>query len=170
MTCILTTVSQAIVDTIETSRLAGGFTIGDFITDWDFEGRVKDVELTDNRVHVRVVVPRRWDVARRVDRGTTLEYIAAWDIDIRQKLGVVAQGADSDIERDRIRDLVALVEEIHLLMHTSLPTDDTFDLQWLAEYNDSTKQSEILVAYSTKYLRENRHFYGVCREVFQVTS
>jgi len=167
---ILTTVSQQIVDAIETKRKAGSFTVSEFICDWDFEGREDDAELTDNRVHVRVVVPRKWERAERIDRGNSLEYIGVWDIDVRQKLGIVSQNSESTLERDRLADLVALVEEIHAMMLTDQPDDGTYYLQWLAGDDDSPKQSEILHSYSIHHLRKHRQFYGVCREVFQVTQ
>ena len=170
MTCILTTITKNIADRIDGLRQGAWFTLNDFRTEWDFEGRTKDTELTDNRLHVRVIVPRKWQNARRIDRSGNLEYIGAFDIDIRQKLGVAAQGSDSDIERDRLVDLVSLVEELHLSMHQLPPADGAYNLQWLAEYDDTKQQSEVFVAYSTKYLREQRQFYGVCRELFQVTS
>ena len=174
MTCILTTVSQQITDAIESYRQCGGFVINDFVCDWDFEGRRKDEELTDpttgkpdNRLHVRVVVPRKWEIARRVSQ-TELEHIGAWYIDVRQKLGTASQGADGEIERDRLTNLVELVEQIHWMFLTDPPADYPYDLQWLAEDSETSVQSEVFVAYSLEELRK-RMFYGICREVFQVT-
>ncbi len=171
---ILVSVAKAIAEQLETRRKAGDFEVSTFVTEWDFEGRVADEELTDDKLHVRVIVPRRWEHVGRADRSS-LEYVAAWDIDVRQKLGIAAQDSTQAIEKDVLVKLTRLVEQLHEFFWGTLSearlelTDHSMVAEWIDERDGIKKQSEILVAYSTKYLREQRQFYGICREVFEVT-
>jgi len=171
---ILVSVAKAIVEELETRRKAGDFEISEFVTEWDFEGRLDDRELTDDDLHVRVIVPRRWDRIQRDDRSS-LEYIAAWDIDVHQKLGIAQQDSTQAIERDELVRLTRLVEQIHEFFWGTLGeaylelTDHNKNADWLDRRDGIEKQSEVLVAYSERYLREYRQFYGICRELFQVT-
>jgi hypothetical protein len=166
---LLVEVTEAIVKVIEDHRASGGFSVNDFVTEWDFEGRAEDDEalIADERLHVRVLVPWRWLTVRKFDR-TQLEYIGQWEIDIRQKLGAAAQGEDYLIERDRLANLSAIPEEIHALLWESEPEHSGHRVMWCGEYGDATKQSEI----ETTYFPPNLHrrlFYGKVNEIFQVT-
>jgi len=174
---ILVDLSESIVAALITARDAGTFdTFDDFSITWDFEGRVKDSELSDDDLHVRVIVPRKYARVRPYDRAA-LEYIAAWDIDIRKRLGAITQDRNLDADRDICTQLSRLVEQIHGFFLTA--TDDggalrrltagTLNGRWISEDEDIPEMSEILVAYSVKYLRDQRQFYGCCREVFCVS-
>jgi len=165
---VLVQVASGLATALEIERDAGNFELGDFDVDWDWEGRVEDQDLTDNDLHVRVVVPRRYDEVTRFARDS-LQYTATYDIDIRQKLGVSHQNTRQEIDKEELKPLSRLVEQIHEYFFSSPRPIDSIDAEWIDERDEVPKKSEILIAYSVKYLREQRQFYGVCREVFQVT-
>jgi len=160
-------VAEGLAAAIETERAAGNFELTNFEVEWDFEGRVKDQQLTDTDLHVRVIIPRRYDSIDRFSR-TDLQYTASYDIDVRERLGIANQGAENDIDKLRLKKLSRLVEQIHEFFHSNPRPIASIDAEWIDERKGLPK-SQILIAYSVKYLREQRQFYGVCREVFQVT-
>jgi len=173
---ILVDVAKRIANAIEAQRVGAGFEIVDFETSWGFDGREKDIDIPEGPVLVRVVVPRTFDQVVMKTR-TELSHVASWDIDVRQKLGIVSQDpSDQELDRDHISKLTRLVEQIHEFFHDTL-SEHRFQLQdhqtkyaeWIGERDDLPEGSRVLVAYSIKHLTQ-RQFYGCCREVFEVTG
>jgi len=169
MAAILIDVAEAIVAAIEAKRQASDYVRNDFLTDWDFESRAPDTELTDNDLHVRVIVPNRFE---QIERNTkaALEWWASFFIDVRQKLGPLQQDTDQTADRDNLADLVELVEQIHLTFFASPWLTSTRNIEWVPSHDTIDKRSEIQLAYSADYLREDRLFYGCLKELFHVTA
>jgi hypothetical protein len=161
-------VAEGLATALETARDASDFETTSFDVEWDFEGRNKDKELTDNDLHVRVIVPKE-EIAYRHDR-TELSYVATYDIDVRQKLGVANQGSGRTIEKEELKALVRLVEQIHEYFWLNPRPIDSIDAEWIDKRDGIKETSRILVPYSPHYLRDYRQFFGVCREVFEVTG
>ena len=161
----------AIATALEVSRAASYFVTDVFDVDWDFENRTADKGLSDSDLHVRVIVPRNYVEISRLDRGS-LQYWAAFDVDVRQKLTTSNQGADQAITKARLQVLSQLTEEIHKWFYVleHLTTPNSRDALWWEAPSEVSDQSRILVAYSTKYLRETRQWYSCCRELFQITD
>lgn len=172
---ILCAAAEQIAAAIDTQRKAGGFAVSEFVTEWDFEGRVKDQELSDDDLHVRVIVPRKYDQIEREDKNT-LSYSASFDVDVRQKLGTSKQTSSQDIEVNELDVLVRLVEQIHAFFSLTLNearvelASHSMWAEWIDQRDGVPGRSQVLIAYSVKYLRERRQFYAVCRELFEVTA
>lgn len=173
---LLVATSKAIRDAIEAERIreGGGFAVNSFLLDFDFDGREKDLAPKENQVHVRVIVPRRWDTIDRFDRSS-LHYVGAFDIDVRKKLGPASQEPKTCLaEQGELSTLTRLVEQIHGMFWDQTicvyPAGYEYVAEWIPSRSGVPKSSEILVAYSTKLLREQRLFYGCCREIFELTK
>jgi hypothetical protein len=147
--------------------------VTDFLLDWDFDGRDKDLMPREDRPHVRCIVPRRWEDIDRFDR-TSLKYVGVFDIDVKKKLGPLSQEPKTCLaELDELSRLTRLVEQVHTLFWTRqiklFPAGYEYAAEWVPSRSGVSSSSEILVAYSVKLLREQRLFYGCCREVFELT-
>jgi len=178
MTCndsLLVSTTKAVLALIEaeTRRTDTELVVTNFVLDWDFDGRDKDVAPREDRPHVRVIVPRRWEQIDRFDRSS-LRYVGAFDIDVRKKLGPLSQEQQTCLaELDELSCLTKLVEQLHGLFYDRsirlYPTGQQYAAEWTAGKAEVPGQSQILVAYSMKLLREQRLFYGCCREIFELT-
>ncbi|MBC8869198.1 MAG: hypothetical protein H8E44_07260 [Planctomycetes bacterium] len=167
---VIVDVAEAMVAAIETERDADGFETAGFEPDWDFAGRAASNELQDNDIHVTVFVPRKYELIDRVSR-TELEYVVKMEIDIRQKLGQSSQNEKGEIDRDELRLLSMLTEQIHVLFFTNQRlTAGSNNALWIPTYEGISAVSEIATVGSFRDVRETREFYGLCFEVFQVTA
>ena len=162
MTSILVETATAIAEALT----ANTFAYGDFTAEWDYEHRLEDAALVAERLDVRVIVPRKIDEAIRFTRSE-MRYTAGYDIDIRYKFGKASQGANSpDIDKEALADLSTLVEDIHQYFFDNPSLGDDTNLEWHASESEIGVESKILVAYSSKHLRQERMFYAICREYF----
>jgi hypothetical protein len=178
MTCkdsLLVSTTKAIKSLIEAELCQSDMDLAvtDFLLDWDFDGRDKDIAPREDRPHVRVIVPRRWEQIDRFDQSG-LRYVGAFDIDVRKKLGPLSQEPKTCLaELDEMSRLTRLVEQLHALFYTRsvrlYPAGQQYAAEWTAGKAEVPGQSQILVAYSMKLLREQRLFYGCCREIFELT-
>jgi len=178
MTCkdsLLVSTTKAVKSLIEAEFCQDDLDLAvtDFLLDWDFDGRDKDIAPREDRPHVRCIVPRRWDQIDRFDRNS-LRFVGSFDIDIRKKLGPLSQEPTTCLaELNELSRLTRLVEQLHTMFWTRAsriyPEGYEYAAEWTAGKAEVPGQSQILVAYSVKLLREQRLFYGCCREVFELT-
>jgi|GEM_PF-5661053 len=184
----LVLVAKELVDAIKTDREAGSFSNNDFSVDWEIGGRVQlrqsqgsnlpeEWLLQDSRLQVRVMVPRNYAPAGRKDRNSQ-GYVAAWDIDIRQRLGASDQDEDQSVRRELLSELMLFEEELFEATGPNLTaarvsitdaSDTAWDAEWIGQRDDITMRSQILVACSPLHL-QHRQFYGAIRQVFELTS
>jgi hypothetical protein len=159
---------------VDTAMKAATWEIGEPDIDWDFEGRIADFQPDEGKVYLRSIVPKKFDQINRESR-TELGYVATVDVDVRSALGVSQQGNDQAITRDELTRLIRFAEQVHTYFQATLSearltlADHGLIAEWIDEREGVTKKSELLVSYSPKFLRENRQFYAVCREVFELT-
>ena len=178
MTCtdsLLVATTKAIQSLIQAEfcQTTPNLAVTDFLLDWDFDGRDKDIAPREGQTHVRVIVPRRWEEIDRFDRSS-LRYVGAFDIDVRKKLGPLSQEPKTCLaELDELSRLTRLVEQLHVMFWTRAvklyPSGYEYAAEWIDSRSGVGRKSEILVAYSVKLLREQRLFYGCCREIFELT-
>lgn len=161
MSSILVETATAIAEALT----ANAFDYGDFAADWDYEHRLKDADLIADQLDVRVIIPRKVDEATRSSRSE-VRYAAGYDVDVRFKFG----SSDSPTTmKDSLAALSSLVEDIHQFFFDNPILGNDENLEWCGPDNELGLESKILVAYSSKHLREQRMFYAVCREYFWKT-
>jgi hypothetical protein len=172
---ILVATAKGIVSALETERDSGsGFNGINFSVDWDFLGREHDEELEEDATQVKVFVPREYDEALPQDR-TGLAYVATFDVELRRKIGTAGQDQDQQAERDDLSGLVRMLETIHAYFLGTLSerritlTDLGMIAEWIGERSEVAASSKIVHAYSVERLAQHREYYGLCREVFEIT-
>ena len=170
----LAATAEALAAAIETRRAASGFSTTDFVVTWDFEERRDETVLPEAQTNVRVAVPRAYLSERRISRPYGKAHVAAFDIDVRRRVPMPAvKSATTD--RDTIDGLTCLVEELNDFCSEVLDEQrltithrgTSYQAQWMDEADGT--ESKVLVACSTKFLEDQRQFYGVAREVFEIT-
>ncbi len=172
---ILVATAKGIVTALETERDSGsGFNGIDFTAEWDFIGREPDEEVDEDETSVKVLVPREYDEALPHDR-TNMAYVATFDIELRRKIGAAGQDQDQQAERDDLSGLARMLETIHAFFLGTLSerritlADLGMIAEWIPERDGITSTSKIMYTYSIERLAQHREYYGLCREVFEIT-
>jgi len=184
---ILVATCKQMVDAINAHRQGGYFELSDFVCDWEFSGRAElratgstvpeDWLLKDGRLHVRVMVPRRYEQVEHETRWSgDVGWVAAFDIDVRQKFGETSQDGEQLIEREALDQRVHFLEQLHAYFSETLEerrlelAQHEMWAEWCDVRDGVKKQSEVLLTYSPKHLREHRQYYGILREIFEITG
>lgn len=179
----LVAVSKGLVDAIQSARNDGTLCLSQFEVDWEIGGRVQlrhagassipeDWILRDDKLQVRVMLPRKYEPAERKDQ-TSQSWVAAWDIDIRQRLGVSSQDDNQTIDRTRLNELILLTEQIFEATGPDLDearvsiTD--YEAEWIGRRDGIAARSQTLVTCSPLHLGQ-RQFYSAIRQVFELTT
>jgi hypothetical protein len=163
----------ALTKAVATALSAATFDIGTVDVGWDFDGRDNNARIEEGALKVTAVVPKRFIEANRESR-TELGYVAAVDIDITKGMAQADEATDQTIHKDELTALTRLTEQVHQFFQKTLSearltlADQGLIAEWIDE-RDGNK-SEILLGYSEKYLQEAHQYYGVCREVFELTN
>lgn len=182
MDSILTAAAKKMRDAIATKRDAAGFELTAFEIDYDYDGRDAEGGLEEGTQYVTVVVPQDYISTGRVTR-TEFGYVAAFHIDIREKLGLGQQEGSSGLaEKQQIDRVIRLGEQLHA-MWEALEQEGTWltlaDHGLVGEWIDPERsvegvtprnRSAHVIAYSEPQLSEDRLILGVCREVFLFTE
>ena len=159
-----------IADAVATSLDAASFDYGDIGTvSAVYESKDPDGDLEQESINVRVIMPQKVHNYTKFDRGR-LRTIVACDIDVRFQFGAASQGGSAPAVPDAaLRSLSKLVDDIHRHFFDNAPRIGTNnDIEWIDEDDEvSGVDSRILFAYHSHYLRNQRLYYGCCREFFR---
>jgi len=178
MSALLVQTTKGIEAALKTARDADAFDPLMPQISWDFDGRQSETQIVQSlQLLLRVIVPRNFEQWQQQTRGD-MSRVAAFDIDVRKKLHRQDRTQEGEISRDELEELIDLVEKVHEWCADTLSErrveiscrGQNYAAEWIPRRDDVAAQSGVLVSYSPEFLREHGQFFGVCREVFEITE